>query len=32
MEADRFRVFEKDYRLNNLQKIGRITAQLLKFF
>jgi phytoene synthase len=32
MEADRFRVFEKDYRLNKLQKIGRITAQLFKFF
>ncbi len=32
MEADRFRVFEKDYRLSKLQKAGRITAQLLKFF
>ena len=32
MEADRFRVFEKEYRLTKLEKIGRITAQLLKFF
>jgi phytoene synthase len=32
MEKDRFRVFEKNYRLNKLQKAGRVTAQLLKFF
>ena len=32
MEADRFRVFEKEYRLTKLEKVGRITAQLLKFF
>jgi phytoene synthase len=32
MERDMFRVFEKNYRLNKLQKAGRITAQLLKFF
>ena len=32
MEADRFRVFEKDYRLNKLEKAGRILGQLLKFF
>ena len=32
MERDKFRVFEKNYRLNKLQKAGRITAQLLKFF
>ena len=32
MEMDKFRVLEKDYRLNKLEKVGRITAQLLKFF
>jgi 15-cis-phytoene synthase len=32
METDGFRVFEKDYRLSKLEKVGRITAQLLKFF
>lgn len=32
MERDKFRVFTKNYRLNKLQKAGRITAQLLKFF
>jgi hypothetical protein len=32
MERDKFRVFKKNYRLNKLQKAGRITAQLLKFF
>lgn len=32
MEADRFRVFEKEYRLTKFEKIGRITSQLLKFF
>jgi phytoene synthase len=32
MELDKFRVFEKEYRLNKLEKAGRITAQLLKFF
>jgi phytoene synthase len=31
MALDKFRVFEKDYRLNKLQKAGRIAAQLLKF-
>jgi 15-cis-phytoene synthase len=31
MELDKFRVFEKEYRLNKLEKIGRITATLLKF-
>ena len=30
MQADRFRVFEKDYRLNKLEKAGRILGQLLK--
>ena len=30
MELDRFRVFEKEYRLNKLEKAGRIVAQLLK--
>ena len=32
MEKDKFRVFEKTYRLNKLEKASRITAQLLKFF
>jgi phytoene synthase len=32
MELDNFNVFAKDYRLNKLQKAGRITAQLLKLF
>jgi phytoene synthase len=30
IEADRFRVFEKEYRLSKLEKAGRITAQLFK--
>jgi len=30
MERDRFRVFEKEYRLNKLEKAGRIAAHLLK--
>ena len=30
METDRFRVFEKDYRLNKLEKAGRILGQLWK--
>ena len=30
MELDKFRVFEKEYRLNKLEKAGRITVQLLK--
>jgi phytoene synthase len=32
MELDKFRVFEKEYALSKLEKIGRITAQLLKLF
>jgi 15-cis-phytoene synthase len=32
MESDKFRVFEKRYRLSRLEKAGRIAAQLLKFF
>jgi phytoene synthase len=32
MELDNFNVFAKDYRLNKLQKAGRIMAQLLKLF
>ena len=32
MESDKFRVFEKEYRLNKLEKAGRIAAQLLKSF
>src|SRR6266568_8693616 len=31
MGLDKFRVFEKEYRLNKLEKAGRIGAQLLKF-
>jgi phytoene synthase len=32
MELDKFRVFEKDYRLGKLEKAGRIAVQLLKSF
>src|SRR5205085_11993832 len=32
MELDKFRVFEKEYRLSKLEKAGRIGAQLLKLF
>jgi len=32
MKLDNFRVFERNYRLNKLEKAGRITAQLLKSF
>ncbi len=32
MESDNFCVFEKEYRLNRLEKAGRIAAQLLKNF
>jgi phytoene synthase len=32
MERDKFRVFEKNYRLSKLEKAGRITIKLLKFF
>lgn len=32
MEWDKFRVLEKDYRLNKLEKAGRIAAQLFKFY
>ena len=32
MELDKFRVFEKEYSLNKLEKAGRIGAQLLKLF
>jgi phytoene synthase len=31
MELDKFRVFEKIYRLNKLEKLGRVTATLFKF-
>jgi len=31
MKADRFRVFEKEYRLNKIEKIGRIVAKLFGF-
>lgn len=30
MELDKFRVFEKEYGLNKLEKVSRIAAQLLK--
>jgi phytoene synthase len=30
MEVDKFRIFEKEYRLGKLAKMGRIAAQLLK--
>jgi 15-cis-phytoene synthase len=32
MELDKFRVFEKEYRLGRLEKAGRIAAQLWKSF
>ena len=32
MELDKFRVLEKEYRLNKLEKAGRITAQLFNLF
>src|SRR5258705_2259891 len=32
IELDNFRVFEKEYRLNKLEKAGRIATQLLKSF
>jgi phytoene synthase len=32
MEKDKFRIFEKEYRLGKLAKMGRIVAQLLKSF
>src|SRR5437899_7551710 len=30
MELDKFRVFEKEYRLSKMEKVGQIAAQLLK--
>ncbi len=32
IEGDGFRVFEKEYRLNSLQKAGHLAAQLLRFY
>ena len=32
IETDNFQVFSKEYRLNKLQKAGRVAGQLLKFF
>jgi 15-cis-phytoene synthase len=32
MELDNFRIFEKEYRLNKLEKAGRVAAQLLNLF
>jgi phytoene synthase len=31
MESDKFRVFDKEYRLNKLERIGRVASTLLKF-
>ena len=30
MEKDRFRVFDKEYRLSKIQKSGRVAGQLLR--
>ena len=32
IECDKFRVFDKEYRLNKLEKAARVTSQLLKCF
>jgi phytoene synthase len=32
MELDKFKVFEKEYSLNKLEKTGRIAVQLFKLF
>jgi 15-cis-phytoene synthase len=32
IELDKFRVFEKDYQLSKMEKVGRIAAQLFKSF
>lgn len=32
MKLDKFRMFEKDYRLSKIEKAGRAAAQLFKFF
>jgi phytoene synthase len=32
MEVDHFKVFEKDYRLSKLEKVGQVTAQFLNCF
>jgi phytoene synthase len=32
IELDKFRVFEKDYQLNEMEKAGRIVAELFKSF
>ncbi len=32
IELDKFRIFEKEYRLSKLEKAGRIAAQLFKSF
>jgi phytoene synthase len=32
IELDKFRVFEKEYRLSKMEKAGRIAAQLFKSF
>ena len=32
MELDQFRVFDKEYRLSGLEKVGRIATQLVKSF
>jgi phytoene synthase len=30
MKADRFRVFDKEYRLSKIEKSGRVAGQLLR--
>jgi phytoene synthase len=32
IELDKFRVFEKEYRLSKMEKAGRVAAQLFKSF
>jgi hypothetical protein len=32
IELDKFRVFEKEYRLSKVEKAGRIAAELFKCF
>jgi len=32
MKRDRFRLFEKEYRLSKLEKVSRIAAELFKFY
>jgi hypothetical protein len=32
IELDKFRVFEKEYHLSNLEKVGQVTAHWFKSF